>query len=52
VSEKVDEYIEIYKKWQRGPLSAKVYEVLCDLRESMTQEERVQLARKIIPQRY
>lgn len=52
MSEKVDAYIEVYRKWQHGPSSSKTYEILIDLRESMTEEEQVELASRLIPSRY
>ena len=52
MSEKVDTYIEVYRKWQRGPLSAKTHNILIDIRESMNEEEQIELARRLIPPRF
>jgi hypothetical protein len=48
MSEKVTQYIEVYKTWKSGPASSKTYNQLVTLRESMTQGEQELLARTLI----
>ena len=49
MSDKVAQYIEVYKTWKSGPASPKTYNQLVTLRESMTPEEQQLLARTLVP---
>ena len=49
MSDKVAQYIEIYKTWKSGPASSKTYNQLVTLRESMTPEEQELLAIRLSP---
>jgi len=49
MSDKVAQYIEVYKTWKSGPASPKTYNQLVTLRESMTPEEQELLARTLTP---
>ena len=47
MSDKVTQYIEIYRTWKSGPTSSKTYNQLVTLREFMTPEEQEFLARTL-----
>ena len=49
MSDKVTQYVEVYKTWKSGPASSKTYNQLVTLWESMTPEEQELLARTLVP---